>query len=74
MPVRLYVVTDHKNATNYLVCAKTKGAAINYVAKKVVTDLSARQASFMQFIQSAKDGAAIIGAPDDLVAIGIGSA
>ena len=74
MTIRLYVVTDKRNASDYLVCAKTRSAAINYIATKVLTSLSAKPATPVQVLLAGKDGERAIGNEDDLVAIGIGSA
>ena len=70
MSVRLYVVTDTKSDGEFLVAAKTRDSAMNYIAKKVLMNLSARPATFMQCLR--KDGESVIGEADDLAAIGIG--
>ena len=61
MSARLYVVTDAKTGISHLVCAKTRNNAINYLAKSVLLNLSAKPATPIQVLLSKKDGEAVLG-------------
>ena len=71
MAVRLYVVTDAKTGVSHLVCAKTRIGAMNYLAKGVLMQLSAKPATPIEVLLSKKDSGSVLGDEDDLVAIGI---
>ena len=72
MSVRLYVVSDEKTAVDYLVCAKNKSGAVNYVAKSVLMQLSAKTATPIEVLLSKNGGEAVWGESADLAAIGLG--
>ena len=72
MSVRLYVVSDAKTAVDYLVCAKTSSGAMNYIAKSILMELSAKPASAMAVLLCTKNGHEVLGSAADLAAIGIG--
>ena len=71
MTVRLYVVTDAAAATTYLVVAKNRLAAKNYIAHTVLMHLSAKPASPSEVLTSLARGKPAQGNADDLVAIGL---
>ena len=71
MSARLYVVTDAKTGISHLVCSRTRSGAINYLAKSVLMQLSAKPATPIQVLLSKKDGEAVLGEEADLLAIGI---
>ena len=71
MSVRLYVVTDKQNARDFLVAAKTRNSAINYVAKSVLLNLSAKPATPIEVVLAGFAGKVVLGEPADLTAIGI---
>ena len=71
MSARLYVVTDAKTGISHLVCAQTRSGAINYLAKSVLMQLTAKPATPIQVLLSKKDGEAVLGEETDLVEIGI---
>ena len=48
MAVRLYVVMGENNLWDYLVCAKSGEAAVDYVVKNVTMQLTAKPATPMQ--------------------------
>ena len=70
MTVRLYVVTDEQTAHDYLVCAKNRNGAMKYVAQNVLMKLSAKPALPIDALISQKNGEAVLGKAEDLVAIG----
>ena len=72
MSVRLYVVTDAKTAVDYLVVAKNRMAASNYIAHTVLMHLSAKPATSVEVFRSLAEGKPARGKADDLAAIGIG--
>lgn len=69
MSARLYVVTDDSTESEYLVCAKTKNGAMDYIAQNVLMRLSAKPATPIDVL---KTGSAVMGEADDLFSIGIG--
>ena len=71
MSVRLYVVTDKHNDRDFLVAAKTRNHAMNYVAKSVLQNLSAKPATPVQVVLSGNRGEIVLGEAADLAAIGI---
>ena len=71
MTARLYVVTDAKTGISHLVCAQTRSGAINYLAKSVLMQLTAKPATPIEVLLSKKDGEAVLGEETDLVEIGI---
>lgn len=71
MSVRLYVVTDAKTGISNLVCARTRSSALNFLAKNVLMQLSAKPATPIDVLLSKKDGGSVLGEDDDLAAIGI---
>ena len=71
MSVRLYVVTDAAAATTYLVVAKNRLAAKNYIAHTVLMTLSAKPASPGEVLVALAGGKPARGNVDDLVAIGL---
>ena len=71
MSVRLYVVTDAKAGISHLVCAQTRISAMDYLAKSVLMNLSAKPATPIDVLLSKKDGEAVLGEAADLAAIGI---
>ena len=71
MTARLYVVTDAKTGISHLVCAQTRSGAINFFAKNVLMQLSAKPATPIEVLLSKKDGEAVLGEETDLVEIGI---
>ena len=72
MAARLYVVKDEKTAVNYLVCAKNKSGAVNYVAKSVLMSLDGHPATALDVLLLKADGKSVIGEASDLAAIGFG--
>ena len=48
MTARLYVVMGENNLWDYLVCAQSADAAVNYVIKSSLMELSAKPATTMQ--------------------------
>ena len=52
MSVRLYVVTDAKTEVDYLVAAKNRMAASNYIAHTVLMHLSAKPATSGEVFRS----------------------
>ena len=71
MTARLYVVTDAKTGISHLVCAKTRNNAINFLAKNVLMQLTAKPAKPIEVLLSKKDGGSVLGEEADLLAIGI---
>ena len=71
MSVRLYVVTDKHNDRDFLVAAKTRNHAMNYVAKSVLQNLSANPATPLQVLLKGEQGSVVLGEAADLAAIGI---
>ena len=71
MSARLYVVTDAKTGISHLVCARTRSGALNFLAKNVLMQLTAKPAKPIEVLLSKKDGFAVLGEESDLLAIGI---
>ena len=72
MAVRLYVVTDAKTETDYLVAAKNRMAASKYIAHTILMNLRAKPATSVELFRSLANGKPVHGKADDLAAIGIG--
>ena len=66
MAVHLYVVAGENKLWDYLVCAKSAEAAVNYVRKNELSELSAKPATPMQVAMFKDNGHEVLGEPNDL--------
>ena len=66
MTARLYVVMGENNLWDYLVCAQSGAAAVNYVVKHVKMDLYAKPATPMQVSMFKDNGHEVLGEAADL--------
>ena len=66
MAVHLYVVAGENKLWDYLVCAKSAEAAVNYIRKNELLKLSAKPASPMQVAMFKDNGQEVLGDSADL--------
>ena len=66
MAVRLYVVMGENNLWDYLVCAKSGEAAVNYIIKNALFNLTAKLATPMDAAMFENNGQAVLGELADL--------
>ena len=66
MAVRLYVVSGENRLWDGLVCAQSADAAVNYVKKHELLQLSAKPASPMQVAMFTDNGHSVLGETADL--------
>ena len=68
MAVHLYVVAGENKLWDYLVCAQSAEAAVNYVRKNELLKLAAKPATPMQVAMFKDNGHEVLGETEDLAA------